>query len=57
VGVAAVVSSMSTSFVNAVYYPSWMVYKNKPPSSLQLQVITHIFYAFVGVNEDGTLKV
>ncbi|KAI9158907.1 Chitinase 1 [Paramyrothecium foliicola] len=47
---------MTSSFVNAVYYPSWMVYKDKPPSSMQLQAITHVFYAFVGVNEDGTLK-
>ncbi|KAI5457742.1 glycoside hydrolase superfamily [Mariannaea sp. PMI_226] len=42
--------------VNAVYYPSWRVYKDKPPSSLDIASITHIFYAFVGVNEDGTLK-
>lgn len=39
---------MSRQFANAVYYPSWMVYKNKPPSTLKLEVITHVFYAFVG---------
>ncbi|UKZ75006.1 hypothetical protein TrVFT333_002678 [Trichoderma virens FT-333] len=43
-------------YINAVYYPSWRVYKDKPPSSLDVASITHIFYAFVGVNEDGTIR-
>ncbi|KFA77045.1 hypothetical protein S40288_04749 [Stachybotrys chartarum IBT 40288] len=47
---------MAHSLVNAVYYPSWMVYRNKPPSSMQLNAITHIYYAFVGVSEDGNLR-
>lgn len=34
--------------VNAVYYPSWHVYRDKPPSSMDLASITHIFYSFVG---------
>ncbi|EHK25718.1 glycoside hydrolase family 18 protein [Trichoderma virens Gv29-8] len=33
-------------YINAVYYPSWRVYKDKPPSSLDVASITHIFYAF-----------
>lgn len=33
--------------VNAVYYPSWKVYKGHPPSSLQVDAATHILYAFV----------
>jgi chitinase len=33
-------------FVNAVYYPNWHIYKQRPPSSLRLDVISHIFYAF-----------
>lgn len=33
-------------FVNAVYYPNWHIYKQRPPSSLKLEVISHIFYAF-----------
>jgi GH18 family chitinase len=41
-------SAMPPPVVNAVYYPSWMVYKGKPPSSMQMQAITHVFYAFVG---------
>lgn len=32
--------------VNAVYYPSWRVYKDIPPSSLRLDKISTIFYAF-----------
>ncbi|KAH6976085.1 glycoside hydrolase superfamily [Ilyonectria sp. MPI-CAGE-AT-0026] len=43
-------------YINAVYYPSWRVYKDRPPSCLDVASITHIFYAFVGVNEDGTLR-
>ncbi|KAI0846247.1 glycoside hydrolase family 18 protein [Daldinia vernicosa] len=42
--------------INAVYYPSWRVYKGFPPSSLQLDCINRIYYAFVLLNEDGTLK-
>ncbi|KAM5353904.1 hypothetical protein ACJ41O_000554 [Fusarium nematophilum] len=45
-----------SKYANAVYYPSWRVYKERPPSSLDTASITHIFYAFVGVNEDGTLR-
>lgn len=33
--------------VNAVYYPSWKVYKGKPPSCINVHSVTHIFYAFV----------
>ncbi|CAH0044114.1 unnamed protein product [Clonostachys solani] len=42
--------------VNAVYYPSWKVYNGKPPSCLNVQATTHILYAFIRVNEDGSLK-
>ena len=35
-----------TMYTNAVYYPNWQVYKNNPPSSLNLEVISHVFYAF-----------
>ncbi|KAF4982658.1 hypothetical protein FZEAL_1765 [Fusarium zealandicum] len=43
-------------YANAVYYPSWRVYKERPPSSLDVSAVTHVFYAFVGVNVDGTLR-
>ncbi|KAH6661364.1 glycoside hydrolase family 18 protein [Truncatella angustata] len=46
----------SPHFVNGVYYPCWRIYKGHAPSSLQLDAISHIFYAFVHVNEDGTLR-
>lgn len=39
---------MSGQYANAVYYPSWRVYKERPPSSLDVSSITHVFYAFVG---------
>ncbi|KAI1773660.1 glycoside hydrolase family 18 protein [Hypoxylon cercidicola] len=48
--------SSSQPFINAVYYPSWRVYKGFPPSSLQLDCINRVFYAFSRVNEDGTLR-
>ncbi|KAI1401148.1 glycoside hydrolase family 18 protein [Hypoxylon fuscum] len=44
------------SLTNAVYYPSWRVYKGFPPSTLQLDYVNQIFYAFVRLNEDGSLK-
>ncbi|KAK0388387.1 hypothetical protein NLU13_4632 [Sarocladium strictum] len=47
---------MAKPVVNAVYYPSWKMYKGKPPSSLRLQSVTHVLYAFVRVNIDGTLR-
>ncbi|OAQ84186.1 glycoside hydrolase family 18, chitinase [Purpureocillium lilacinum] len=42
--------------VNAVYYPSWKLYDGKPPSVVQAEVVTHVYYAFVGVHENGTLR-
>jgi chitinase len=35
-------------YMNGVYYPSWLVYKDKTPATLDVDNITHIFYAFVG---------
>lgn len=34
--------------MNGVYYPNWLVYKNKTPATLDVENITHVFYAFVG---------
>ncbi|KAI9840151.1 MAG: hypothetical protein M1838_004196 [Thelocarpon superellum] len=42
-------------FVNAVYYPNWHVYRQKPPSSLPLDNTSHVFYAFASVGPDGTV--
>ncbi|KAI0156672.1 glycoside hydrolase family 18 protein [Hypoxylon sp. FL1284] len=46
----------SHPFINAAYYPSWRVYKDFPPSSLQIDYINRILYAFIRLNEDGTLR-
>ncbi|RYP37653.1 hypothetical protein DL767_002826 [Monosporascus sp. MG133] len=43
-------------FINGAYYPSWRVYKGLPPSALQLDCINRVYYAFVLVNEDGSLR-
>lgn len=37
------------SYMNGIYYPSWLVYKNKTPATLDVENITHVFYAFVGL--------
>ncbi|KAJ9648567.1 hypothetical protein H2201_000900 [Coniosporium apollinis] len=42
-------------YSNAVYYPNWHIYRNQPPSSLRLDVISHAFYAFAWVKPDGTV--
>ncbi|KAF3354930.1 hypothetical protein VdG1_07134 [Verticillium dahliae VDG1] len=47
---------MSGGFANAVYYPSWIIYKGKPPSWLNVTQASHVLYSFVGINEDGSLR-
>ncbi|CAK7219006.1 hypothetical protein SBRCBS47491_003698 [Sporothrix bragantina] len=47
--------SRQPPLVNAVYYPSWRVYKDIPPSSLQLHKISTIYYAFAIPQENGSL--
>ncbi|OOQ85923.1 putative class V chitinase [Penicillium brasilianum] len=42
-------------YTNAAYYPNWRVYKKQPPSSLRLGFISHVFYAFAWVKDDGTI--
>ncbi|KAI9684084.1 MAG: Vacuolar protein sorting-associated protein 53 [Trizodia sp. TS-e1964] len=42
-------------YVNAIYYPNWRIYRNEPPSSLKLNIVTHVFYAFACVRRDGTV--
>ncbi|KAK3376924.1 glycoside hydrolase superfamily [Lasiosphaeria ovina] len=49
-------TAQSLNYINAVYYPSWRVYKGLPPSSLRLDCVTHVLYAFVRINEDGSLR-
>ncbi|KAI1373000.1 glycoside hydrolase family 18 protein [Hypoxylon crocopeplum] len=48
--------STGQTFTNAVYYPSWRIYKGFAPSSLQLDCVNQVFYAFVRLNEDGSLR-
>lgn len=40
--------SMPRRYVNAVYFPSWKIYQDKTPDTLDALAITHIFYAFIG---------
>ncbi|KAL8738448.1 MAG: hypothetical protein Q9181_000762 [Wetmoreana brouardii] len=43
--------------LNAVYYPNWKIYAQAPPSSLDLEHITHLYYAFAFLKPDGTVYV
>ncbi|KAK1484065.1 glycosyl hydrolase family 18 [Colletotrichum costaricense] len=47
---------MSQGWVNAVYYPNWRVYKGQTPASMPVNAVTHVMYAFIKVNTDGSLK-
>ncbi|MCJ1242969.1 hypothetical protein MMC30_000165 [Trapelia coarctata] len=40
-------------YANCVYYPNWKVYSQRPPSSMSLAYISHIFYA---PTADGTIS-
>ncbi|KKZ62186.1 chitinase [[Emmonsia] crescens] len=40
---------------NAVYYANWRANNVPPPSSLKLGYVSHVFYAFAWVKEDGTV--
>ncbi|KAF9629996.1 hypothetical protein BFW01_g177 [Lasiodiplodia theobromae] len=42
-------------FVHGAYYPSWKIYRKQPPSCMDLDIITHVYYAFIRVREDGTI--
>lgn len=48
--------SETRDFINGAYYPSWRVYRQLPPSALQLDCLNRVYYAFVLANEDGTLR-
>ncbi|KAL7267346.1 hypothetical protein RUND412_010073 [Rhizina undulata] len=41
--------------INGAYYPNWRIYKNQPPSSLALNMMSHLFYAFAWVKDDGSV--
>ena len=51
----ALSTSPNSNFINGVYYPSWRIYRQQAPSSMNLEYITHIFYAFAWVKEDGAV--
>jgi hypothetical protein len=36
----------TTGFVNAVYYPNWQAYAGQAPATLNLDSVSHVFYAF-----------
>jgi GH18 family chitinase len=34
------------NFINAVYYPDWRIYNGQSPATLNLDSVSHVFYAF-----------
>ncbi|KAF7503070.1 hypothetical protein GJ744_004352 [Endocarpon pusillum] len=44
-----------TNFVNAVYYPNWRVYNGQTPNNLNLDNVSHVFYAFAHLDKDGSV--
>ncbi|KAJ5893739.1 hypothetical protein N7495_005430 [Penicillium taxi] len=46
---------MQLNYVHASYYPSWRVYKGKTPSTMNLALTTHVFYAFLRVQANGEI--
>ncbi|KAF2845795.1 glycoside hydrolase family 18 protein, partial [Plenodomus tracheiphilus IPT5] len=37
------------------YYPSWRIYRDRKPSDLKLSLLTHVYYAFARISEDGKI--
>jgi chitinase len=44
-------------YTNAAYYPSYRVYRGETPESLNFRCISHVFYAFARVGQDGGVYV
>ena len=42
---------------NAVYYPSWRVYRGETPAIMDYRYISHVFYAFAHLEPDGGILV
>ncbi|KAI5291519.1 hypothetical protein KEM54_004070 [Ascosphaera aggregata] len=50
-----VVEDNQLGYANAIYYPNWKVYNSKKPADIDLKYVSHIFYAFALVKEDGSI--
>lgn len=51
------VNTRSVKYTNAVYYPNYRVYRGETPATLNYSCISHVFYAFAHVAEDGRVLV
>ncbi|KAK9241064.1 glycosyl hydrolases family 18-domain-containing protein [Lipomyces kononenkoae] len=47
-------SSAKRNYTNSIYYPDWAC-NILPPTELPIANLTHIYYAFVGLNSDGSI--
>lgn len=44
-------------YTNAVYYPNYRAYRGNTPGNLNVNCISHVFYAFAHVGQDGGVYV
>jgi len=49
--------SSNIMWKNAVYYPSWRVYRGDTPATMNYSCISHVFYAFAHLEPDGGVLV
>jgi chitinase len=43
-------------YINAAYWPQWIGYHERYPSTFDLTKLSHIFYAFASINPDGSIR-
>ncbi|KAF2153690.1 glycoside hydrolase family 18 protein [Myriangium duriaei CBS 260.36] len=44
-----------TSYVHGAYYSSWSAEDGQPPSAMNVSILSHVYYAFAMLAEDGHL--
>ncbi|KAJ6441705.1 26S proteasome subunit RPN7 [Purpureocillium lavendulum] len=53
---AVAIEKRSSGYVNAVYFTNWGIYgRNYQPSDLPASHISHLLYAFMNIQSDGTV--
>lgn len=50
-----VVALNFTGYTNAVFYPDWACNLTPPQQAIPFENVTHIYYTFIGLNEDGSV--
>lgn len=50
-------SVANVMFVNAVYFPNHKIYEGYTPGGMNYRCISHVYYAFATIGEDGAVLV